>query len=120
MKFDPDLARQILIDLEEAPFLPAYSDIELEGYSVEQISYHIMLLAKEGYVDAKDASTFGGSKWKVKALTLSGHKFLDQIRNDTFWAKVKSTAKTQGLQLTLSSIKAIVAHYIKQKTGIGG
>jgi hypothetical protein len=53
MKFDPDLARQILIDLEEAPFLPTYSDIELEGHSVEQISYHIMLLAKEGYVDAK-------------------------------------------------------------------
>jgi hypothetical protein len=94
MKFDPDLARQILIDLEEAPFLPTYSAIELEGYSVEQISYHIMLLANEGYVDAKDASTFGGSKGKA-------------------------TAKTQGLQLTLTSIRAIVAHYIKQKTGIG-
>jgi len=119
MKFDSELARQILLDLEDTPPVTAFGDIVLDGYSQEEISYHIKMLSQANLVEAADASGFGNFHWKVRSLTYDGHKFLDEIKNDTTWAKIKSIAKTQGIQLTLVSIKEIVAHYLKTKTGLG-
>ena len=119
MRFDSHLARKILLALEDAPPVTAPRDIVLEGRSRDDISYHIRVLYQDNMVDAVDISTVGSLHWKAKSLTAEGHKFLDEIKNDTSWAQVKTIAKTQGIRLTISSIKGIIAQHLKKKPASG-
>lgn len=119
MRLDPDLVRKILLDLEDAPPVTAPGEIILEGHSRDEISYHIKMLYQDSLVEAVDVSGFGNFHWKVKSLTSEGHRFLDAIKNDTLWSKIKVRAKTEGVQLTIVAMKGIVADYVKEKTGLG-
>ncbi|REG83640.1 DUF2513 domain-containing protein [Marinomonas pollencensis] len=106
MKRDMDLARKILLAVEEKddhviPFVPA-----IENYDKKQINYHIQLLDQAGLVESKSSSTLAdGTKWSIKSLTFSGHDFLDASRNDTIWSKAKESIKSKGLSLTLDLLK---------------
>ena len=119
MRFEPDLARKILLDLKDTPPMTAPHEIVLEGRSREDISYHIRVLYQDNLVEAVDASTVGSLHWKAKSLTSEGHKFLDGIQNDNSWAQVKAIAKTQGIRLTIASVKGIVAQHLEKKPGLG-
>lgn len=119
MRFDPDLARKILIDLEDAPPVTSPGEIVLEGHSRDEISYHIKTLHQDNLIEAVDVSGFGSFHWKVKSLTSEGHRFLDAIKNDTLWSKIKALAKTEGIQFTIAAMKGIVADYVKKKSGLG-
>ncbi|WP_369920365.1 DUF2513 domain-containing protein [Marinomonas polaris] len=106
MKRDMDLARKILLAVEEKdehviPFVP-----DIDGYDKNQINYHIQLLGQAGLVDTKSHSNLsGGTKWMVKSLTFAGHDFLDNARNDTIWNKAKESIKSKGLSLTFVVVK---------------
>ncbi|WP_265754876.1 DUF2513 domain-containing protein [Avibacterium sp. 21-594] len=38
-------------------------------------------------------------------LTWQGHEFLDKIRSDTAWNKIKQIIKTKGIDLSFEAIK---------------
>jgi hypothetical protein len=42
-----------------------------------------------------------------KMMTWSGHEFLDHIRQDTAWNKVKGAAREKGLELSLDVIVSL-------------
>ena len=46
-------------------------------------------------------------------LTWEGHNFLDSIRKDSTWSKVKGAVKERGLEQTFDSIKAAAAVLIQ-------
>jgi hypothetical protein len=106
MKRDMDLARKILLAVEEKDdyVIPIVPDID--GYDKKQIYYHIQLLDQAGLVESKSSSTYDkGTSWYVKSLTFPGHDFLDASRNDTIWNKAKESNKSTGLSLTLDLLK---------------
>jgi hypothetical protein len=106
MKRDMDLARKILLAVEEKEdyVIPIVPDID--GYDKKQIYYHIQLLYQAGLVECKSFSSLAeGTQWSVKSLTFSGHDFLDASRNDTIWNKAKESIKSKGLSLTLDLLK---------------
>ena len=113
MKLDTDLVRQILLMVEEFPFDGSFHDVEIEGRTEDEISYHVMLLDEAGLLEAVDLSTLSGVCWKPNRLTYDGHQFLDAARSDTVWQKAKTwTTKATGT-LTLEGLKLALPHVLK-------
>src|SRR4051794_19325385 len=101
MKRDMDLARQILLALEENPESTGQQgvDVAIEGRSPVEISYHVMLLDEADLLEAMDASDSEGLDWMPLRLTWQGHEFLDAAKEEGIWQKAKAIVKqkTGGL-----------------------
>lgn len=96
MKRDMDLARLILLEIEQHPFIGVGFELKLEEYKREEITYHIILLAEAGLIEADDASTLANIEWLPKRLTWQGHEFLDAARDNNRWNQAKATMSKVG------------------------
>ena len=110
MKRDWDLIRQILFAVEAAEDEERISDNDIDGCTPESFNHNTLLLTEAGLVHAmilpKLKTTMVGS------LTWEGHEFLDSIRNDATWNKIKIVAKEKSIELSFASIKAIESHFL--------
>ena len=59
-----------------------------------------------------DSSSIGQFDFYVTGLTWQGHEFLDKIRNDTLWQKVKATVQSKSLDLSFDVIKTVATNLI--------
>ena len=109
MKRDMDLVRRILIEIEEKD-----NEIQIEGYSPEQINYHIRLLLEAELIRATDVSSFDGEEYLIDGLTWQGHEFLDQARSETVWNKAKKFLSEKGVDLSLHALKTALAIVTKE------
>ncbi len=117
MKFDEDLAREILIKVEDSPEADGSHPIviEIEGQDPRIISYHVNMLDQSNLIQAWAApDDDGGSDWKPVSLTHDGHVFLKTYRNDTFWQKAKSHLMAIGKAISLESLKQALPWVMKQ------
>lgn len=110
MKLNPDCVRDILLSVEdnsdfdhETTYKLADMKLSrLSNYSHEEITYHILQCELSEFI--YDVSYMdGGIHIDIRDLTPAGHDFLANIRNDTFFQKVKDIGKDLGL----SSLKDI-------------
>ena len=108
MKRDMDLVRKILLELEDTPYGLGGFDLELEGYSPDQISYHVMLLNEAELIEANDLSTFGGPKWTPKRLTWAGHEFIEASRDESRWEKAKNIMKEKGSGMAFDVLRSVL------------
>lgn len=90
MKRDMDLCRAILFEIENSDEVHSFHDISVDGYSEQQIFYHVKLLHDAGLVEAHDGSTMAELRWFAQRLTWTGHEFLDATRDETIWNKAKT------------------------------
>ena len=60
MKRDMELVRQILLAIEAHKDMKQKIKPEIEGYSEEQIMYHVKILADAGLIEAIDVSSHRG------------------------------------------------------------
>ena len=121
MKRDFDLVRRLLFLLEAkadmSPFL--WTDPpELEGYREEEIKYHLILLYQGGLVDGEPMRSTTSDRiidmGAVFSLTWEGHEFLEKIRSDATWEKIKQKARSTGWNLTFQALSAIASWYLQQ------
>lgn len=102
-----ELVRAILIRLEAQP--EPNSHVEPDAFpphAPEVVSYHINLLRQAGLVLGDEYSNSSAPYYFVAtSLTWAGHEFLDAVRRDTVWARVKTTARDKGLDLSFEVIK---------------
>jgi hypothetical protein len=119
MKRDLDLVRLILLEVEknDNPVRPI--TVEAEGYSPDEISYHVMLLEQAGYLTANNSSHLRGISYAPKSLTWDGHEFLDAARNKTVWAQVKAKLKDTASTAPLSLIQKLATAYVAHQLGLG-
>lgn len=99
MKRNLDLARTILFAIEDHEEATGHGWITLgtiNGYSREQVSYHVSLLHEAGLIEAIDLSDSTSFYWEPKRLTWHGHEFLDSARNETLWEEAKKQMKNIG------------------------
>ena len=108
-----DLARNILIEVEEKSKDIGIVDVVFDGYEPDVISYHIMQLNQGGLISAIDCTTQFGLKWRATGLTWEGHEFLDAIRNDTVWKSVKDTVKEKGGAVPFEILKTLAVEAAK-------
>lgn len=120
MRRDMDLARQILLQIEEAGEAHGWVELEIPGRNddKDEISYHVMLLAQAGLIEAVDVSTLSAFSWRAKRLTWEGHEFLDAARNEGTWSRAKAIAVERGGGLTLDLLKAILLSLLRQQVGV--
>lgn len=114
MKRDMELIRKILFKIEDTVDNVAKYNLEIEGYSMDQVAYHCSILYEGGYIYAYEAQ-YGGNviySFGVGRLTWEGHDFLDKIREDTIWKKTKETISYKGLPFAFDIVKSISAEII--------
>lgn len=133
MKRDWDLIRKQLTDIEEEKDLfsdippePKRKDQEWDIYEKQLKNYqavegkicgHLELLINAGYIEGVTIFRSVDGQFSYDAhsprLTMAGHDLLDTMRSTTIWEKIKSTAKSKGIELTFDAIKALGAYALK-------
>lgn len=116
MKRDMELARKILLRIENAePFETLY-DLKIDGYGKQEIAYHCEMLYNEGLIkeyNGFSCDNFDGVlRFYVQDLTWEGQDFLETIREDTIWDKTKSTIKEKGLPMLIGTIKTVATAFV--------
>lgn len=123
MKRDMDLVREILLHAEALSSGYVNDVPELEGYTEEQVGYHIYLMEKAGLVDAADSSTLESDSPSAILLnvTWQGHDFLDSIRDPEIWKQTKEVARRAGgfsFELLGDLAKGLLKTQIEKYTGL--
>ena len=118
MRRDMDLAREIVLALEGHDSYTGFQNIGVEGYTEDQVSYHVMLLNEAGLIEAVDLSTMSGVSWKPVRLTWEGHEFLDASRDESRWSKAKSALAKVGGGLAYEVLKDFLISSMKQAVGL--
>ena len=112
MKLQKELVREILLKLEADEGRPdGWKNIEVSGFTWEQVAYHICILNEGGLVEATDLTTTDGFDWRASRLTYSGHEFVDTVRDGEVWRKTKDFANKAGvysLQALLEAGKMVL------------
>lgn len=120
MKRDYELVRKLLLFFEEKSTPEVIACPKIEGYDDLTIKYHLLLLAQAKLIDYEPELTATGRIIRVFAFNLSwqGHDFLDSIRNDAVWAKVKSQASEKGVSLPFEVLKSLATEAVKKLFGL--
>lgn len=98
MKFNPECLRDILLTVEncpgdylyywtESPVCEDTNDPPLDKYPCVEVEFHINLAEKSGYLES--TKTYISNDIKIGQLTPEGYAFLDSIRSDTLWNRLK-------------------------------
>ena len=111
MKLNLDCVRSTMLAIENFSFgeecrmNQLMEKPELEGFLENDVEYTCLKLLEAGYIDADTIQVLRSPERIVcvSDLTFQGHEFLNTIRSDSNWGKVKNTAKQAGI----SSIKGI-------------
>jgi hypothetical protein len=114
MKRDLELIKKILLWLEEDtdPFKPK-NTIFVENVEKYKFYYHLKLLLQGGLVEARVINNDSGEYYYPTALTWEGHEFLDALKNDTAWAKLKKNVVSKGTDVPFSVLKEVLFSWIK-------
>lgn len=91
MKRDLDLCRTILLAIESQPHGFA-DELQIEGYSEEQVGYHVYLLGEAGLLKTLERTGINSHSPQALPVNLTwrGHEFLDASKDESLWAKAKA------------------------------
>ncbi|MGC9259813.1 MAG: DUF2513 domain-containing protein [Phycisphaerae bacterium] len=98
MKRDLDLIRKILQQCEDFERGCAPPTITVDGYTEEQIGFHIYLAGKAGLMETEDVTQLGSAVPAALpiCLTWQGYEFLEKSRDEGIWSTAKQAAHASG------------------------
>jgi DNA-binding transcriptional ArsR family regulator len=108
MKRDMELIRKILVSMEAHAKTMGFVALQFDGYSDDEVSYHIKLLADHGLIEATDCSTQYGFCWRARRLRWEGHDLIEAIREESRWNSLKKWVTDAGKILTIETLKEAV------------
>lgn len=123
MKLNQDLIRNILLTIEEEttysnPLIVNWNNEENKGYNLlssyssDEIFYHLQQSSKSDLIEAN----FNEDFITIFGLTPKGHSYIENIRNDDNWNKIKSIGKklgTKSLDALIQISSNVVTELIK-------
>jgi hypothetical protein len=115
MERDMDLIRELLLRAEEEATQKGFFMPTVEGYTPEQINYHIELLEQKGLARTFHIPSGRDDIWKLGALTWEGQDFLANAKNQTVWNKTKALVKSKGGSASFEIFKAILVSMAKSQ-----
>ena len=129
MKLDVDCVRDVLFYLEEhleiSPELELNEisvwDLECQlNYPIQELANTLLMLHEAGYIEA--VIDFGSNRiilLDVYRITYDGHQFIESIRPESVWKRVKATGKQVGsfsidviTQIATGTLSSIVNGYL--------
>jgi hypothetical protein len=105
-----DLIRKILFEIESYSNGPGSKRIVIDGYSEDEIDYHLSLMNDAGFFEAA-ISKRSGQKFPLiipTRLTWVGHDFLEASRDENRWNQAKEIVRTMGSGVTFEVFKSIL------------
>lgn len=118
MKRDLDLIRKILLSVESDTTNRGFINVKIEGYTPDQIFYHVALLKEAGYIEAKEFSGDDKHEWYPTRLTWNGHEFLDAARDETIWTKMQAEISKVSGTMALPVVLALLIELGKRSFGL--
>lgn len=117
MKRNWDLIRLILLRLEA---LNAGDDFDahFNGYTDEDVQYHLYLLTRAGLIDSVDYSRGGDLHFVPQMITWEGQEFIDGARNKTVWDAVKNDLKKRGADASFEILKVLLTKAAMRMMGL--
>jgi len=107
MKRDMDLVRRIALEVADMDFGYVIASMEDEGIDAATFGMHVIWMKEAGLVVASVQEYQSGEppKVQVRRLTWAGCEFVDAIRDDTLWAKAKTSVLKPGMSFTFDVLK---------------
>jgi hypothetical protein len=102
------------LEVEQQPYIWVGYDLEIEGYSKEEVDYHNLLLKEAGLIVLENGAL---GEYRPTRLTWEGHEFLDAARDTKRWEKAKG-AMAQAGGFALDVMKQLLIHYLKSELGL--
>ena len=120
MKMEPEILREILLQVEAYPAGKSIYRFKYEGATNVEIMEHVQLLIDADMVEGKvvRAGMSEPVKATVHRLTFGGHQFLAKARNDTIWKKVVAQAKEKGMSTSMVVINGLLESAAKKYAGL--
>jgi hypothetical protein len=120
MKRDMDLVRQILLAMDAHTHGFAPAPFTIAGYDQDVIGHHIWLMEQGHLITA--VATTGMSDPSPVAIPLTitwvGHDFLDTVRNDSVWTKVKIQLKDHAITVPFAVLQALALKILAAHLGV--
>jgi len=119
MKRDMDLIRRMLLEIEADDHGYVSRNIEIDGYTQEQINYHAFLLGEAGLalVSSIEDNRSKSPEAQVVRLTWAGHEFADSARENQRWNQAKDSINKIG-GASIQIWVALLTELIKRNLGI--
>lgn len=122
MRRNLDLIRDMLLRIEDISngtrfiCIEDFTDLCDDRHT---ISYHLDLLEDAGYIDVIDHPYTDDYKdFVLTRLTMLGADYLDSVRNNTIWGKVKDKLGKVGSDASLKIVYDVALDIMKKQLGI--
>lgn len=117
MKRDLDLVKAILLHFEDKEDWAHEKQIDVEGYDKKLVSYHLSIMYEAGLINCEPMTSNTGRIYDVVPfrLTWDGHEFLDNIKDQGRWQKIKETLKKKGGDFSMGLVKALAFKLAEQE-----
>ena len=126
MRRDLDLIREIMLVLEDKmEYGKNFKSTQLieviqdKTLSAEKLAYHVGLLVENDFIKEKEYKYQSGepTDYLINTITSQGQDFIDTIRQDTTWNKIKEKVSNIG-GYSLSLFIDIGKEYLKKQISI--
>lgn len=118
MKLDNDLIRELLLYIEEnGDYEKGLYDIDINGYTQDEIKYHLIILNESQYIKSNKIKTIGMLEESIIPIRLTekGHRYIENIRDNKVWNYIKRQLKLKRLNLSLDMLLKFSTEYIKSR-----
>jgi len=119
MKRDMDLVRKILRQAADKHD-NELTEISVDGYDNDLITLHCQILLDAGFLKGTQIQAANENVpviW-IERLTWAGQDFLDAVKNDSIWQKVKDRLAKIGGEASLEVTKAVAIQVAKETLGL--
>ena len=114
MERDLDLIKKILLEIEKKDTIHS-SGMSLPNVRTEDFVFHCLILEEAEFTSGgRNITTRYGVGYMPGRLTWKGCEFLDSIRDDDRFEKIKDTIKQYG-SVPLDMLKTIVQSWIQSQ-----
>jgi hypothetical protein len=120
MKRDMNLVRQIVLSIEASPSGFAPRELAVEGYSHEEIGYHLFIMLEAGLIRGADVTVHGANSPEAIAtsLTWAGHEFADAARNEDLWAQAMKLTREKAGGVTIDLLMKLLTSLASSALGL--
>jgi len=120
MRRNFDLVRGILLKLEQHEHGSAPRRLQVEGYTDEQVGFHVHLMGQADLLEVEDSTTTVSQSPAALplAITWAGYEFLEASRQDTVWRGAKKRLMDAGAGFSLELLKTVLMDLSKRALGV--
>ncbi len=120
MKRDMDLVRKLVFAIEDNPEGFASDTLGIDGFTEEQIGYHLSIMLDAGLINGSEVAELDSSSPQAMAssLTWAGHDFAEAARSEALWNQAKKTIKEKVGSVSIELLKEYLQSLAKSALGM--